>query len=116
MLDPSRHGKPADLQQIVRQSARACALRAIYRTHDRNAVALRAREKQGIRVEPIPPAVVRALKEASRIELEASASADPDSRSVIDSLLAYRTRVAAYSVQADEAVLKVCHGGPGMDP
>jgi TRAP-type mannitol/chloroaromatic compound transport system substrate-binding protein len=106
---------PVDLQQIVRQSAQACALRAIYRAHDRNALALRTLEGQGIRVQSIPPAVVRALKEATRVELAVSARADPDSRRVIESLLAYKARVIAYSVQADEAVLKVRQGGPGMD-
>jgi len=98
---------PADLQQIVRQSAQAAALRSIARANDRNAVAMRELEARGTRVEALPPAVVEALREATRVELDASARADADARRVIQSLLAYKARVAPYSLQADQAVFRV---------
>lgn len=97
---------PADLQQIVRQSAQASALRSIARANDRNAVALRDLEARGTHVEPIPRSVGEALQEATRIELDL-ARGDPQTRQVIDSLLSYKVRVAPYSFQADAAVLKV---------
>jgi TRAP-type mannitol/chloroaromatic compound transport system substrate-binding protein len=97
---------PADLQAIVRQSAQASALRSIARANDRNAVALRELEARGTHVEPLPPSVVAALQDATRIELDL-ARGDPQTREVIDSLLAYKARVAPYSFQADAAVFKV---------
>lgn len=96
---------PVDLQHIVRQVAHATALRAMVRANDHNAVALRALEERGTRVRPLPPAVVEALGDATRLELQASAGRDADAGRVIDSLEAYRARVAPYSLQADQAVL-----------
>ncbi|RYG12382.1 MAG: ABC transporter substrate-binding protein [Burkholderiales bacterium] len=96
---------PADLQQIVRQCAQAAALRSIARAQDRNAVAMRALEAKGIPLKQLPAAVIQALKAATVAELAESARADADSRKVIDSLLAYKARVAPYALQADGAVL-----------
>lgn len=96
-----------DLRQIVRQSAQAASLRSMARANDRNAVALRALQSGGTSVEPLTPAVAAALQDATRQELTEAARADEDSRRVIESLLAYKARVAPYSRQADEAVFKV---------
>lgn len=98
---------PADLRQIVRHSAQAASLRSIARANDRNAVALREMQARGTVVEPITPDVAKALQEATRDELAAAAKADEESARVIDSLLAYKARVAPYSRQADEAVFRV---------
>lgn len=97
---------PADLQEIVRQSAQASALRSIARANDRNAVALRELEARGTQVESLPTSVVQALQDATRIELDLARS-NLQTREVIDSLLAYKARVAPYSLQSDAAVFKV---------
>jgi TRAP-type mannitol/chloroaromatic compound transport system substrate-binding protein len=97
---------PADLQQIVRQVAQAAALRSMARAQDRNAVAMRALESRGTALRQLPPSVLDALKTATAQELAESAKADGDARKVIDSLLAYKARVAAYARQADGAVLQ----------
>jgi len=97
---------PPDLQQIVRQCAQAAALRSIARAHDRNAVAMRQLEEQGIFIKPLPASVLQALHVATEAELADSAKADPDSRRVIDSLLAYKARVAPYSLKSVGAVLR----------
>jgi len=98
---------PADLQAIVRQCAQAAALRSIARAQDRNAVAMRGLEARGIRIKPLPASVVQALKEATELELRESARADADAARVIESLLAYKARVAGYATQADGAVYAV---------
>ena len=97
---------PADLQEIIRQSAQASALRSIARANDRNAVALRELEARGTQVESLPTSVVQALQDATRIELDLARS-NLQTREVIDSLLAYKARVAPYSLQSDAAVFKV---------
>lgn len=97
---------PADLQQILRQVAQAAALRSMARAQDRNAVAMRALEARGTALKPLPPAVLNALKAATDLELAASAKADADSKKVIDSLLAYKARVAPYALQAEAAVFQ----------
>ncbi len=98
---------PDDLQQIVRQTAQAAALRSIARAQDRNAVAMRGLEQRGTRIKPLPPAVLAALRNATELELRESAQRDPLSAQVIDSLLAYRARVGPYSRQADGAVIEM---------
>lgn len=95
---------PPDLQQIVRQTAQAAALRSIARAQDRNAVAMRGLEARGIPLKQLPLSIMNALKAATVAELAESAKADADSRKVIDSLLAYKARVAPYALQADGAV------------
>lgn len=97
---------PPDLQQIVRQCAQAVALRSMARAQDRNAVAMRALEARGIPLKTLPVSVVNALKAATTVELAESAKADPDSKKVIDSLMAYKARVAPYALQADGAVFQ----------
>lgn len=98
---------PADLQHIVRQCAQAAALRSIARAQDRNAVAMRLLEGRGTSVKPLPASVVQALKAATAEELQASARGDADAKRVIDSLLAYKARVAPYALQAEGAVFGV---------
>jgi TRAP-type mannitol/chloroaromatic compound transport system substrate-binding protein len=101
---------PADLQAIVRQCAQAAALRSIARAQDRNAGAMRGLEQGGVALKPLPPSVLQALREATRAELAEAARADADSRRVIESLLAYRSRVAGYALQADAAAYRVREG------
>ena len=98
---------PPDLQVIVRQAAQAAALRSAARANDRNAVALGQLEAAGIRVKAFPASVLKALREATQTELDASAQADPEARRVIESWKAYKARVAPYSLQADMAVFNV---------
>lgn len=95
---------PADLQQIVRQSAQAASLRSIARANDRNAVALRELQAKGTRVQPLPSALAAALRQATQQELDAIAASDPQARQVIQSQRAYLARVAPYALQADQAV------------
>ncbi|MES2187519.1 MAG: TRAP transporter substrate-binding protein DctP [Pseudomonadota bacterium] len=95
---------PADLQQIVRQSAQAAALRSIARAQDRNATAMKELEARGTPIRAIPPAVLQALKQATAEELAQSARSDPDAARVIQSLSAYRARIAPYTAQADGQV------------
>lgn len=97
---------PADLQHIVRQCAQAAALRSISRAQDRNAVAMRGLEARGIFIKPLPASVLQALKAATAAELAESAKAGADVKKVIDSLLAYKDRVAGYALQADDAVFQ----------
>ncbi|WP_218511362.1 TRAP transporter substrate-binding protein [Variovorax sp. dw_308] len=94
---------PADLQQLVRQVAQAAALRSIARGLHQNAPALRAMEARGAIARPWPPSVLAALHQATADEI-ASVS-DPDARRVAASLLAYKARVARYSVDTIGAVL-----------
>jgi TRAP-type mannitol/chloroaromatic compound transport system substrate-binding protein len=94
---------PADLQAIVRQCAQAAALRSIARGLDRNAAAMRKLEARGAVVRPWPPAVLDALRKATAEEV--AAVTDPDSKRVIESLLAYKEKVAGYSQQTVGAVL-----------
>lgn len=95
---------PLDLQHILRQVAHASALRSMARAQDRNAAAMRALEAKGVRVLPLPPSILSILKAASAQELAESAKVDADSRRVVESLLAYKARVAPYAVQAEAAV------------
>ncbi len=95
---------PVDLQQIVRQVAQAAALRSMARAQDRNAVAMRTLEARGVALRQLPASVLDVLKAATVQELAESARADADSKRVIDSLLAYKARVAPYALQADGAI------------
>lgn len=97
---------PADLQHILRQVAQAAALRSMARAQDRNAVAMRALEGRGTALRQLPPSVLAALKTATAQELAESARADADAKKVIDSLLAYKARVAPYALQADGAIFQ----------
>jgi TRAP-type mannitol/chloroaromatic compound transport system substrate-binding protein len=95
-----------DLQHILREVAQASALRSMARAQDRNAVAMRGLEAKGIRVLPLPQSILSVLKEASAQELAESAKVDADSKRVVESLLAYKTRVASYALQAEASVFQ----------
>ena len=94
---------PADLQEIVRLAGHAAALRSIARGLDQNAAAMRKLEERGAVVRPWPPEVLDAMRKANAEEIEAVT--DPDSKRVIESLLAYKAHVAPYSEQTVGAVL-----------
>jgi TRAP-type mannitol/chloroaromatic compound transport system substrate-binding protein len=94
---------PEDLQWIVRQSGHAAALRSIARGLDRNSEALRQLEARGTVTRPWPPEVLKALQKAT--EEEIAAITDPDSKRVVESLLAYKAKVGSYSKRTIGAVL-----------
>ncbi len=96
-----------DLQQIVRHSAQAAALRSIARAQDRNAVAMQGLQAKGIRIRPLPLKILDALKKATTEELELSRARDSDAARVIDSLANYRARIVQYSRQADGQMMDV---------
>lgn len=98
---------PSDLQHILRQVAQAAALRSMARAQDRNAAAMRALEARGTVLKPLPTSILNALKAATEEELSESAMADADSKKVIESLLAYKARVATYALQAESAIFQV---------
>ncbi|MFA7665647.1 MAG: TRAP transporter substrate-binding protein DctP [Burkholderiaceae bacterium] len=94
---------PEDLQWIVRQSGHGAALRSIARGLNQNSDALRQLEARGSVTRPWPPEVLKALQTAT--EQEIAAITDPDSKRVVDSLLAYKAKIGSYSQRTIGAVL-----------
>lgn len=98
---------PEPHRHALREAGAACSLRAMARARHRNALAMNRLRSAGVVFKPLPAAVISALKEATRVELDAAARADTLTGRVVASLQAELALLSGYASASDQPALAI---------
>jgi TRAP-type mannitol/chloroaromatic compound transport system substrate-binding protein len=96
---------PDTHRQALREAGAACSLRSMARAQHRNALAMNRLRAAGVVFKTMPGAVISALKEATRVELDAAARADALTGRVVASLRAELALLSNYASASDQPAL-----------
>ncbi|MCB1754182.1 MAG: TRAP transporter substrate-binding protein [Gammaproteobacteria bacterium] len=99
---------PADLQAIVQAAASACVTESLAWCEAVNADAMTDLiENEGVIAQPLPDAIVTRLKEVTSDTLESMAAADPTTRKVHDSFMAFRQKHISWATLSEKPFLNL---------
>jgi len=99
---------PEDQQAIIKAAAQACVTESLSWCEAVNADAMTDLvENEGVIAQPLPDSVVARLKEVTFDTLESMAAADPTTRKVHDSFMAFRKKHASWAALSEKPFLNL---------
>lgn len=99
---------PKDLQMIIKMAAQASVTESLSWSESVNADALKDLvENEGVIAKPLPQDIVSSLKEATFDTLESLAAADPQTKKVHDSFMAFRAKHSSWAALSEKPVLNL---------